>query len=62
MKEHDYILCTNIAKVRAAIVITRDVLPGKLYGISDADLQSVKRILADAEETMSALIQLRMDK
>jgi hypothetical protein len=33
MKEHDYIISTNLAKARIAMSVVRDMMPGDDYGL-----------------------------
>ena len=55
MKESDYILATNKAKVTAALYLMRDVLNG--YGITKSEHINILRLLSKAE----AEIYLELD-
>jgi hypothetical protein len=58
VNEDDYIAATNLAKIRAALVIVRDVLP---QGHADETRRrKVMSELSDMETVYSSVIELRM--
>jgi len=57
MKEIDYIKATNLAKLRMAASILKDVLPAKHYGISLGQYGAIMKPLLDAEEELNKTIE-----
>jgi hypothetical protein len=52
MTEAEYLCATNRAKVSAALVIMRDVLPGPEYGIDDEYTNEIIMLLETAENIL----------
>jgi len=52
VNEQDYLKATNRAKISAAIMILRDMLPGEKYGISTDEYGSFMGPLLDAQEKL----------
>lgn len=48
MREEDYIMATNKAKIEAALNVLGDVLPGDDYGITKMELGKLKKPVCDA--------------
>ena len=62
MTEQDYLKATNRAKVSAAIMILRDVLPSTEYGISFAEYDSIMGLLGDAQIKLFASYELDIEE
>jgi hypothetical protein len=52
LNESQYLKATNRVKVSMALVILRDVLPGKDYGITSDEISEIRRLLSNAEDKL----------
>jgi hypothetical protein len=62
MRERDYILCTNIAKVRVMRDVAFELTAGLEYGIQEEERKVLMQILHRAEERLDGLIQQSMEE
>ena len=60
MTEKDYILATNIARVRMLKDILRDILPGAEYGVGEEEAQSFAMRLRRWEAALEQKLQQRI--
>ena len=58
MTEIEYIQATNLAKVRAAKTIMRDVMDGDEYGVNTDDYKATFTRLASMENTLTRLVTI----
>ena len=58
MTEKDYIVATNLAKVRAAIDLVKDITPGNHLGIHPESWRAVSGALQEWMEKSGALIEI----
>jgi hypothetical protein len=59
MREKDYIIATNIARVRIMKDILRDILSGAEYGVGEEEAQSVAMMLRRWEAALEQKIEQR---
>lgn len=45
ISERDYIICTNLAKVRIAFSTIKDLCEGKEYGVPDEEHEQVRKTI-----------------
>ena len=58
MTEQEYIIATNLAKARAALLIVNDILPGDKWGVDHESWRAVSGALREWMEQTDALIEI----
>jgi len=58
MTENEYIIATNLAKIRAARDLVKDITPGKHLGIHPESWRAVSGALTEWMEQTDALIEI----
>lgn len=61
MSEQEYIIVTNLAKIRNARAILSEILPGDEYGIDKKTFQRLKQKIYAAEVKCAKLIKLTVE-
>jgi hypothetical protein len=59
MTETEYMTVSNFARVRAALKIIQDIMPG--YGVTEEEKKALANQLYDIEERISETIETRED-
>jgi len=57
MTENDYILATNLTKIRIALDVLRGVYEGPGRGISPSKFGNARRCLSEIEATLTKLVK-----
>ena len=58
MKEENYIMVTNLAKVRIATHVMMDVMGGDKYGITEDERTQITSLLLQAQEKLFSLMKI----
>lgn len=59
MTETEYVIVSNLARVRAALKIIQDITPN--WGVTEEEKKSLANQLYDIEERISGTIETRED-
>jgi hypothetical protein len=59
MTETEYVIVSNLARIRAALKIIQDITPN--HGVSEEEKKSLANQLYDIEERISETIETRGD-
>jgi hypothetical protein len=60
MTETEYMIVSNLARLRAALKIIQDIMPG--YGVTEEEKKTLANQMYDIEERISETIETREDK
>ena len=59
MTETEYMIVSNLARVRSALKIIQDITPG--YGVTEEEKKALANQMYDIEERISETIETRED-
>jgi hypothetical protein len=59
MTETEYMIVSNLARLRAALKIIQDITPG--YGVTEEEKKALANQMYDIEERISETIEIRED-